>query len=653
MKPSILLHMLGVLCGWQAAATAAESSPTAPRPPNGTGTVTVSGVLQEWHKVILTLDGPFAHELDREPNPFTDIAFNVTFTHESGEPRYVVPGYFAADGRAAGTGAESGTQWRAHLAPDKAGRWTYAVSFARGPNAALEGKGVPWKPFDGQTGAFVVGPSDKSGRDFRGKGRLQYVGRHHLQFAGSKMYFLKAGPDAPENLLNFADFDGTEPGRSLAARPGEAAPTSSVKTWASHLRDWREGDPTWQNGRGKGLIGALNYLAEKGMNTVSFLTYNAGGDGDNVWPFVTRTNKLHYDCSKLDQWGVVFDHATACGLHLHFKMQENEMDDQRLGDNGRPGVVPEALDGGGLGPERKLYCRELIARFGHALALNWNLGEENTQSPEEQRAMEKYIHDMDPYDHPIVVHTFPGQQEKVYGALLGAQSGLTGASLQNDWDQVHQRTLRWVGASTQSGRPWVVANDEQGPANLGVPPDPGYEGHDGVARVRDRVYTLDDIRQLTLWGNLMAGGAGVEYYFGYQLPQNDLRCEDWRSRDRSWDYCRMALEFFQKENIPFWDMTNFNVLIGNPSNTNERFCLAKLGALYLVYLPHGGSTELDLGDARGAFTVNWFNPRAGGALQQGSVHTIQGGGKAPLGQPPSDADKDWLAVVRIVGKSKP
>ena len=36
-----------------------------------------------------------------------------------------------------------------------------------------------------------------------------------------------------------------------------------------------------------------------------------------------------------------------------------------------------------LGPERKLYCRELIARFGHNLALNWNLGEENTQSTEE------------------------------------------------------------------------------------------------------------------------------------------------------------------------------------------------------------------------------------------------------------------------------
>ena len=34
------------------------------------------------------------------------------------------------------------------------------------------------------------------------------------------------------------------------------------------------------------------------------------------------------------------------------------------------------LDEGELGPERKLYYREMIARFGHHLALEWNLCEE-------------------------------------------------------------------------------------------------------------------------------------------------------------------------------------------------------------------------------------------------------------------------------------
>jgi len=626
-------------------AAGAGPAPVTPRKADGSGALTLGGALKEWHKVTLTLDGPFAHERDREPNPFTDLAFTVTFTHESGTPRHIVPGYFAADGGAADTGAESGTKWRAHLSPGKPGRWNYAISFTRGPNAALDGGGAPLAPFDGHTGVLIIAPTDKTGRDFRSKGRLEYVGKHHLQFAGSKEFFIKAGPDAPETLLACVDFDGTEPGRARPARPGEAAPAPSLKTWQPHVRDWRPNDPTWQGGKGKGLIGALNYLAAKGLNTFSFLPYNAGGDGDNVWPFVARGEKLHYDCSKLDQWGMVFDHATALGLHLHFKLQETEMDDERVGDSARPGVVPEALDGGALGTERKLYCRELISRFGHALALTWNLGEENTQSAAEQRAMAQFIRGTDPYDHPIVVHTFPGQQETVYRPLLGAQSQLNGASLQNEWDRVHERTLEWVGESARSGRPWVVCNDEQGPASLGVPPDPGYEGQSGIAKEKNRSYTLDDVRKLTLWGNLMAGGAGVEYYFGYQLPQNDLRCEDWRSRDRSWDHCRIALEFFRAEKVPFWEMRNANPLVGNSANSNEKFCFAKPGELYLVYLPRGGTTDLDLVGAGGDFAVKWFDPRSGGALRDGGVAKVQGGGKVRLGRPPADIDEDWLIVV--------
>src|SRR5690606_5382465 len=108
-------------------------------------------------------------------------------------------------------------------------------------------------------------------------------------------------------------------------------------------RDWQEGDPTWKDGRGKGLIGAINYLSGKGCNAFSFLTYNAGGDGDNVWPFVERNDKLHYDCSKLDQWSIVFAHGTHKGMYLHFKMQETEMDDHRRGQRTAADDVPEAL----------------------------------------------------------------------------------------------------------------------------------------------------------------------------------------------------------------------------------------------------------------------------------------------------------------------
>jgi hypothetical protein len=596
-------------------------------------TVSVSGELRQWHKITLDVTGPFASERNADPNPFTDYRLTVNFTHESGSPSYDVPGYFAADGNAAESGAESGTVWRAHLSPDKPGRWNYRVSFVHGPDVALAGGGKALASLDGRRGSFKVTDTNKMGRDFRAKGRLTYVRGHHLRFAGNEEYFLKAGPDSPETLLAFADFDNT------SARK----PNVPLKRWAAHMRDWNAGDPTWRDDRGKGLIGALNYLAAKGLNSFSFLTYNAGGDGDNVWPFVARDDKLHYDCSKLDQWEIVFAHAQRRGLHLHFKLQETENDDQRKREDGSVVdiVVREALDGGALGRERKLYLRELIARFGHHLALNWNLGEESTQTAEEQQAMAQFIADTDPYDHHRVIHTYPDMQERVYESLLGEQSALTGASLQNMWNRTHERTYHWVTASARAERPWVVANDEQGSADHGVPPDPGYAEFSGQAGEGAEAVDLHDVRRYALWGNLMAGGAGVEYYFGYRLSQNDLIAEDFRSRDRSWDFARIALEFFARERIPFWKMKNADELVGNPSRDNSRYCLALTDEIYLVYLPEGGEAALDLAGSAGTFVLHWFNPRTGTMLT--TPHTFQGGSAQSLSAPDRE---DWLGVVR-------
>jgi hypothetical protein len=609
-----------------------------PRQADGDGSLVITGIPQQWHTLTFTLSGPFAHERDVAPNPFTDYRMELEVTHESAAVDYAIPGYFAADGRAAETSAEAGYAWRAHFVPDRTGTWNYRIRFMRGQGAAIGGDSVRLPPYDGIRGQLLIEPSTASGSDFRAHGQLRYVGQRYLQFAGSQRYFLKLGADSPETLLASIDFDNT-----LAGKP-EKAP---LKSWSAHLADWREGDPYWKEERGKGLIGALNYLASRGVNAISFLTYNAGGDGDNVWPFVERNEKLHYDCSKLDQWGRVFDHATSQGLFLHFKLQETELDDDRHGPKQEfKGPVPEALDGGKLGVERKLYCREVVARFAHALALNWNIGEENTQSLEEVREMAAYLRRHDAYRHPIVLHTFPNQQEERYGPLLGADSPLDGVSLQNSWDSVYQQTQRWVEMSTAHGKPWVVANDEQNSPAFGVPADPGY-GVSSKPPSSVPPYDLHAIRQETLWGNLMAGGAGVEYYFGYQLPQNDLNCEDFRSRERSWDYGRVALDFFQSQAIPFWQMLPQDALMQREGPPPDGHCLAKPGEVYLVYLRHGGQPRLDLRPfPERRFSLQWFNPRDGGIPQDGSPAVIAGGQVAGLGEPPSDKTLDWLAVVR-------
>ncbi len=611
-----------------------------PRQPHGDGKVAVSGELKQWHKITLTLNGPYAHEQDNKPNPFTDYCMNVEFQHDDGT-EYLVPGYFAADGKAGTSSKDSGTAWRVNFAPDRVGKWSYRVAFTHGRLAALGPvpSATAFAPFDGVGGSFTVRESDKDGRDLRGHGRLQYVGKPYLQFAGSKKYFLKAGADAPETLLGYADFDNTIAGKAAKV---------PLKTWAPHVRDWRDGDPIWKDGKGKGLIGAINYLAGKGCNAFSFLTYNAGGDGDNVWPFVHRDDKLNYDCSKLDQWGIVFDHATAQGMYLHFKMQETEIDDNQRGHKtASHGKIPESLDGGELGVERKLYCRELIARFGHNLALNWNLGEENTQTTAQQKAMINYIADLDAYDHNIVIHTYPDQQDKIYGSLIGDKSRLTGLSIQNsNIRDTHWQTVKWSRKAIDAGKPWIVAFDESGSAAHGQCPDLGYKGFDGKDRTGKFIYTEHEVRKQTLWGTLMGGGAGVEYYFGYQFAENDLICEDWRSRDHSWDYCRIAINFFHDNDIPFWNMTSQDELVGNEKHDNSVYCLAAPNNTYLVYKPNGGETKLNLSAASGEFGVAWFNPRSGGSLAKGTVDRVAGGESVSLGSPPNNAKEDWVILVR-------
>jgi len=566
----------------------------------------VSGELKTWHKVTITFDGPATSET-ADPNPFTDYRLNVTFS--KGDRQYVVPGYYAADGNAAETSADSGNKWRVHFAPPEPGRWTYAVSFRKGARVAVSEDpqaGASRGSMDGETGSFTIAPTDKTGRDNRAKGLLQYVGGHYLRFAGTGEYFLKAGADAPENFLAYRDFDGDF--------KTDGHKDNFIKDWAPHIRDWRSGDPTWQDGKGKGIIGAINYLAAQGMNVFSFMPMNVAGDDQNVFPYTTYDERFRLDVSRLDQWEIVFAHADTLGMYLHFKTLETENE--------------LLLDGGALGPERKLYYRELIARFGHHLALNWNLGEEiNNATTAQKAAWANYFRTQDPYQHPIVIHNarYPHYD------LLGDASALTGFSLQThlaDFSEVHERVLDYLRRSAAAGKPWVVACDEPGDAQHALITDAEDPAHDNA-------------RKNALWGVFLAGGTGVEWYFGYRHPHSDLTCQDYRTRENMWDQSRYALEFFRRYEIPFWEMSNDDGLTLNPDD----YCFCKAGELYLVYFKNPGALVLSL--QSGELMYGWFDPRTGQGLEALiAPGTTKGPGEVTLKTP---GEGDWLLYLKRTG----
>ena len=435
---------------------------------------TIAGEIKQWHDIKLTFTGPQTNET-AVPNPFLEYRLNVTFT--KGAKTYVIPGYYAADGNAAETGATAGNRWCVHFVPDETGTWTYRASFRTGPGVAVSldpNEGTPLA-FDGETGTIEVVPTDKTGRDNRARGMLQYVDKHHLRFAGTGDYFSMVGTQSPENFLAYFEFDNTVDYRGQKGLPYP----DQLHHYEPHVKDWKPGDPTWQGGKGKGIIGVLNYLAAKGMNSFYTLTMNNYGDAMDINPWIGYDEHTRYDVSKLGQWEIVFSHMDRLGLQLMMVTQEEE-GEQTLGK---------------LGTERKLYYRELVARFAHHHAIIWDLDEEMDRwryfTTQDIKDIADYIRALDPYRHPIQYVQWKAElmdDMKTYGRLLGFPN-FNSTALQHDAENTHAETIKWLDKSDAAGHPWLVNLIEMNP---GVEPDAVDYAHDKV-------------RKLAIWGHYMAG----------------------------------------------------------------------------------------------------------------------------------------------------
>ncbi|MEM9572828.1 MAG: DUF5060 domain-containing protein [Pseudomonadota bacterium] len=572
-------------------------------------------VHQQWHTLTLSFEGPTTSET-ANPNPFTDYRLLVDFVHPKSS--YTVRGFYAADGNAAETSADAGNVWQVRFTPDELGEWTYSARLQQGEGIAIaadldDGTRLDLKD---ASGAFYVQPSDKDGVDFRANGRLT-VEKGYFKFAQSDRHWLKGGTNSPENLLGYADFDGTYRIND-ETRDGEATAGENLHRFEPHIDDWQLGDPSWQDGKGKGLIGALNYLASEGMNSAYFLTLNILGDGQDVWPYRSPDDVSRFDVSKLDQWEIVFSHMQQKGILLHIVTQETENE--------------LMLDGGETGSERKLYFQELVARFGHHPGLIWNLGEENGpvhwrpegQNTQQRIDMATYLKAVDPYQNPVVLHTHSEAHDKdeILTPLLGV-SALDGLSFQvSERETVNAEVQKWMRLSRDAGSPWLITMDEIGKWDIGAKPDALDPTH-------------DTLRRHALWGTLLAGGAGVEWYFGAHQPGNDLTSEDWRMRQNLWRQTRHAMTFFETH-LEYWNM--------QPCEVAHVYCLSAPAQRYVVYLPDQNNIDLTGLVAPGDYAVQWFDPIAGGALQTGSHPQTQGGTDLEIGKPPAPSG-DWVLLL--------
>jgi hypothetical protein len=581
-------------------------------------------VYSQWHLVEMSFEGPETSELADE-NPFLNYQLSVTF--KNADIQRTIRGFYAADGNASETSAEAGNIWQVRFSPDRPGKWTYKATLYHGDSVALAPDAEAVSADEvalkvGSTGSFTVTPSDKDGPDFRAYGKLE-AHNGYFRFAGSDRYWLKGGADSPENLLAYEGFDGTYR-LQASSRQGEASTSTEIHRYAAHLKHWSPGDPVWQQGKGKSIIGAVNYLASKGMNVAYFLLNNINGDGKDVWPYSDPTDFTRFDVSKLEQWELLFRHMQSKGIMLHMVLQETENE--------------TLLDGGDTGPLRKLYLNEMIARFAHHPGLKWNLGEENGPAPftpvaqddRQRRDMTSYIKASDPYQHPVLLHTHSHDppRKEILDQILGFKD-LDGLSLQQGERKHAAQVVRhWRQKSIDSGHKWLISMDEIGKWDTGAQSDRADPGH-------------ESLRRYVLWGTLLSGAAGVEWYFGANNEHNDLTTEDWSSRDQLWELTKYALDFFE-QHLPYWEMEPGQDLVDD----KNAYCLAKQGEVYALYLSRPGPVSLNLQSVSGNFSVSWYDPLNGGNLLEGSVTTLSGGGMRALGFPADQRTQDWVVLVK-------
>lgn len=589
----------------------------------------LEGSLRKWQPITITFDGPQTSERD-DRNPFLDYSLVVNFVN--GDNSYTVNGYFAADGNAADSSADSGDKWQVKFSPDKEGVWEFTAYLMEGKDIAVTQYSLP-KENDkiwNISGSFQIQPVDSLAKGFYKTGRLVYNGSRYLIESETQKAFLKNGVGSPETFLAFHEFDATYDNGGIdtpTLNEGLHEYRAHTDDWDDRGSIWEDDDATWGDGKGKAIMGALNYLAEKGMNSLYFMTMNVHGDGDNVWPWIGPEEQTRYDVSKLAQWEKVFTHMDQLGMAMNVFTQETEND--------------SILNRGKLGRERMLYYRELVARFGHHLGVVWNLGEETNHTPEQLKIYASYIRSIDPYDHPIAVHNHirvTGKRvegrpldpiKETFAPMLGYKDFEIPSLQMFDTTEIHAEVRKWVDLSKKKKKPWVVYLDEIGHWNIGVTTDTAANNNHPM------------VMRSALWGSLMSGAAGASWYFGGQdVANGDMAAEDFRARDKWWDICNNATQFF-RNHLPFWEMQGHDELLSN----DKAFCFAKKDEIYVVYLPKGERTDLQISD--GAFSIAFYDPVEGGKLydKQNEGWKITKPNSVELSAFNGQDHKDWVIVI--------
>jgi hypothetical protein len=225
-------------------------------------------------------------------------------------------------------------------------------------------------------------------------------------------------------------------------------------------------------------------------------------------------------------------------------------------------------------------------------------------------------------------HAEAPDKDKIAGPLLN-EAGLDGLSFQvAERETVNSEVQKWRALAAKSGREWLITMDEIGKWDVGALPD-----------------SLDpnnhqSLRRHALWGHLLGGGGGVEWYFGAKYPANDLSSEDWRLRESLWKQTAVALNFFDSH-LPYWEMKPCNALV----NRADVYCLGKAKDIYALYLIDGGTANLNIANAGQSYEISYHNPINGKIIDAQNASADKDG---ILQLTAPSKSEDWVLLIKSV-----
>jgi hypothetical protein len=243
-----------------------------------------------------------------------------------------------------------------------------------------------------------------------------------------------------------------------------------------------------------------------------------------------------------------------------------------------------------------------------------------------------------PIDPPWRIGEFFGEEDAI--DVLSQQTGQSGEGV--TWDD---RLQCWTGdsptlvASLRADRRFrkPVLNTES-----------GYEYLRGHATERQQVHHTDKVRRAA-WRIVCAGGyfaAGFHGTIGHSDVWNRIDAPNHYTFTVKDEGAATQLGLLHRffAGCRFWRMQPYAGVSDNA------VALAEAGHGYVVYLPHGGTATLKLGNGAGKLSASWFDPRDGTTT---AIGEFENRGERKLTPPDLGEQLDWVLVLDDAAENFP